>query len=53
VLNKNLQALPADANVFLAMDDIVQQHLDAEVFLMDYWPVFKLVLMLLGLELAA
>lgn len=35
------------------MDDMVQQHSDAEVFLMDYWPVFKPVLMLSGPELAA
>ncbi|KAI4940891.1 hypothetical protein J4E91_011148 [Alternaria rosae] len=53
VLNKKLQALPADANVFLAMDDMVQQHADAEVFLMDYWPVLKPVLMLSGPEVAA
>jgi cytochrome P450 len=53
VLDKKLQALPADANVYMAMDDMVQQHADTEVFLMDYWPMFEPVLMLSGPDVAA
>jgi cytochrome P450 len=52
VLDQKLQQLPSDANVFMAMEDMVEDHADAEVFLMDYWPVFSPVLMISGADLA-
>lgn len=52
VLDQKLQQLPSDANVFMAMEDMVQDHADAEVFLMDLWPVFSPVLMISGADLA-
>lgn len=52
VLDKKIRKLPPDANVYMAMQDLVQDHADTEVFLMDYWPMFQPVLMISGPELA-
>jgi cytochrome P450 len=52
LLDKQLQKLPADANVYMAMHDMVQYHADAEVFLMDLWPMFEPLLMISGPEVA-
>ncbi|KAF1976199.1 cytochrome P450 [Bimuria novae-zelandiae CBS 107.79] len=52
VLDQKLQRLPSDANVYMAMEDMVKDHSDTEVFLMDYWPVFQPVLMISGPDLA-
>ncbi|KAJ4344810.1 uncharacterized protein N0V89_012554 [Didymosphaeria variabile] len=51
VLDQKLQQLPSDANIYLAMEDM-ENHADAEVFLMDLWPVFEPVLMISGPDLA-
>lgn len=34
------------------MEDMVEDHADNEVFLMDYWPIFQPVLMISGPDLA-
>lgn len=52
VLDQKLQHLPFDANVYMAMEDMVEDHADTEVFLMDLWPVFQPVLMISGPDLA-
>jgi cytochrome P450 len=52
ILEKNLKKLPPDVNVFMAMNDLVRDHQDTEVFLMDYWPIYDPVLMVFGPELA-
>ncbi|KAF1845155.1 putative cytochrome P450 [Cucurbitaria berberidis CBS 394.84] len=52
VLDEKLSRLPPDANVYMAMEDLVSDHAATEVFLMDYWPVFQPVLMIFGPELA-
>lgn len=52
VLDQKLQQLPFDANVYMAMEDMVEEHADTEVFLMDYWPVFQPMLMISGADLA-
>lgn len=47
VLKDNLDRLPADANVYYAMQDLVlKQHTDTEIFLMDYWPIHEPVYMI-------
>ncbi|KAK7184811.1 AflN/verA/monooxygenase [Paraphaeosphaeria sporulosa] len=52
VLHQKLQQLPPDANVYMAMEDMVSDHADAEVFLMDLWPVFAPTLMISSPEIA-
>ncbi|KAF2651398.1 cytochrome P450 [Lophiostoma macrostomum CBS 122681] len=52
VLDEQLQPLPPDVNVYTGMKDLVQNHVDTEVFLMDLWPIFQPVLMISGPELA-
>jgi cytochrome P450 len=52
VLDQKLKCLPFDANVYMTMDDIVEDHADTEVFLMDYWPMYTPTLMVSGPELA-
>lgn len=52
VLHQKLQKLPPDANVYMAMHDMVQDHADTEVFLTDFWPMFQPVLMISGPEIA-
>ncbi|KAF2818795.1 cytochrome P450 [Ophiobolus disseminans] len=52
VLDEKLKKLPPDANVYMAMHDIVPDHADSEVFLMDYWPVAEPMLMIFGIELS-
>ena len=52
VLDKKLQRLPSDANVYMAMEDMVEDHAANEVFLMDLWPIFTPVLMISGPDLA-
>ncbi|KAF2440902.1 cytochrome P450 [Karstenula rhodostoma CBS 690.94] len=52
VLDQKLQQLPSDANVYMAMEDMVEDHANTEVFLMDYWPVFQPVLMISGPDIA-
>jgi cytochrome P450 len=52
VLDNKLKKLPPDVNVYMAMDDLVRDHEDTEVFLMDYWPVYDPVLMIFGPEVA-
>lgn len=52
VLNKKLQCLPSDVNVYTALRDLVEEHTDTEVFLMDLWPMFSPTLMISGPELA-
>jgi cytochrome P450 len=44
--------LPSDANIFMAMEDMVKENADAEVFLMDHWPVFQPMLMISGPDIA-
>jgi cytochrome P450 len=46
------KTIPAEANVFSAMDGLVKDHADAEMFLMDYWPAFEPVLMITGPDIA-
>ena len=53
VLDKKLKKLPSDANVYMAMEDMIKDHADTEYFLMDYWPMFQPVLMTFSPELAA
>ncbi|KAF1962666.1 cytochrome P450 [Byssothecium circinans] len=53
VLDKKLKKLPSDANVFLAMGDMVDEHSDTAYYLMDLWPMFQPVLMTFSPELAA
>jgi hypothetical protein len=48
VLDSRLKRLPPDVNVYMAMHDIVQDHADAEVFLMDLWPMYLPMLMIWG-----
>lgn len=54
VLKDNLDRLPADANVYYAMQDLVlNQYADTEIFLMDYWPIHEPLLMISSPEIAA
>jgi cytochrome P450 len=53
VLDKKLKKLPPDANVYMAMEDMIKDHADTEYFLMDYWPMFQPVLMTFSPEIAA
>ncbi|KAG9193894.1 hypothetical protein G6011_03929 [Alternaria panax] len=53
VLDQKLKSLPPDVNVFTAMNDFVQDHADAEVFVLDLWPVYQPMLMISGPEVAA
>jgi cytochrome P450 len=50
VLQRHLDSLPSDANVYMAMQDLALKHNDTEVFLFDFWPVFDQVLMIYGPE---
>jgi cytochrome P450 len=50
VLQRYLDHLPPDANVYTAMEDLAFKHNDTEVFLFDLWPVFAQVLMIYGPE---
>jgi len=50
VLQRHLDSLPPDANVYMAMQDLALKHNDTEVFLFDFWPVFDQVLMIYGPE---
>lgn len=52
VLDEKLKGLPPDVNVYMAMSDLVKDHADTEVFLMDLWPMFEPTLMISGPELA-
>jgi len=53
VLKDNLDRLPADANVYYAMQDLVlKQYADTEIFLMDYWPIHEPLLMVSSPEVA-
>jgi cytochrome P450 len=52
VLEKKLQSLPPDVNVFTAMNDFVKDHADSEVFILDLWPVYQPMLMISGPEVA-
>jgi cytochrome P450 len=53
VLKDNLDRLPADANPYYAMQDLVlKQHSDTEIFLMDYWPIHEPILMISSPEIA-
>lgn len=53
VLKDHLDRLPADANVYYAMQDLVsKQHADTEIFLMDLWPIFDPVLMISSPEIS-
>lgn len=53
VLDQKLKKLPHDANVYIAMEDMIKDHEDTGYFLMDYWPVFQPVLMAFSPEIAA
>jgi hypothetical protein len=46
VLQRHLNSLPADANVYLAMQHLVEAHSDTDMFLFDFWPAFDQVLMI-------
>lgn len=53
VLQKELNGLPANVNVYSAMQNLIDKHSDTEVFLMDFWPMFDPVLMIFGPETSA
>jgi cytochrome P450 len=52
VLDKQLQKLPPDVNVYTAMEDFVKDYADQGAFLIDLWPVFPPTLMISSSELA-
>jgi len=52
VLDKKLKVFPSDVNVYMAMHDLVHDHADTEVFLMDYWPMHAPALMISGPDVA-
>ncbi|CAI6334325.1 unnamed protein product [Periconia digitata] len=53
VLDQKLEKLPHDANVHIAMEDMIKDYEDTGYFLMDYWPVFEPVLMAFSPEISA
>jgi cytochrome P450 len=53
VLDKKLKKLPPDVNVYMAMEDMIEDHEDTQYFLMDYWPMFQPLLMVFSPEIAA
>jgi cytochrome P450 len=52
VLDNALKKIPSDANVLDAWQDLFEQNPDANVFLMDLWPMYPLHLMVWDPEAA-
>jgi cytochrome P450 len=52
VLDSKLKKLPPDVNPYSAMEDMVEDHADSEVYLMDLWPMSRPMLCLFGPDLA-
>ncbi|KAF2875732.1 cytochrome P450 [Massariosphaeria phaeospora] len=51
-LQRALKDLPPDVNVYEAIVELVREHSDTEIFLLDFWPVFEPVFMVYGPDLS-
>ena len=51
-MDKLQKTIPPEANVFSALEPLVKDHADVEMFLMDLWPAFEQVLMITGPDIA-
>jgi cytochrome P450 len=53
VLDQKLKTLPSDVNVFMAMEDMIDDYADTGYFLMDLWPMFVPIIMTFSPDIAA